>query len=75
MADYFSFPAELPDLSRMDRPALAAALEDVRARITQLDLQEPEDMESEEYELWGQRHEELEDLADDLLDLLEDQDV
>jgi hypothetical protein len=28
-------------------------------------------MESEEYEAWGDRHEELEDLVDDVLDRLE----
>ena len=36
------------------------------------DLEEPEDMESEDYEDWARRHEALEDLADDILDLLEE---
>ena len=29
-------------------------------------------MESEEYEAWGDRHEELEDLADEILDRLDE---
>ena len=31
-------------------------------------------MESEEYEAWGEAHEELEDLVDDILDRLEEMD-
>ena len=31
-------------------------------------------MESEEYEAWGDRHEELEDLADELMERLEELD-
>ena len=30
------------------------------------------DASREEYEVWGSRHEELEDLADELLDLLDE---
>ena len=29
-------------------------------------------MNSEEYEAWGERHEELEDLADEIMDRLEE---
>ena len=36
-----------------------------------LDYQEPEDMNSEEYEAWGNCHEDLEDLADAIQDLLD----
>ena len=61
-----------PDLGAMGREELEACLEEVRSRIAVLDQQEPEDMESEEYEVWGDRHEELEDLADELMDRLED---
>ena len=39
-----------------------------------LDEREPGDMESEEYEAWGDRHEELEDLADELMERLEELD-
>ena len=54
------------------RQALRAELEQVRRQIAALDLEEPEDMDSEEYEAWGDRHEELEDRADDLLEALEE---
>ena len=60
-----------PDLDGMDAEQLRAYLESVRARIGQLDEEEPEDMESEEYQEWGDRHEVLEDLADEILDRLE----
>ena len=54
------------------RQALRSELDEVRRQIAALDLEEPEDMDSEEYEAWGERHEELEDRADDLLDRLEE---
>ena len=44
----------------------------VRAQIRRLDRQEPKNMNSEEYEDWGDRHEELEDLADEIQDLLDE---
>ena len=37
-------------------------------------LEEPEDMASEAYEIWGGRREALEDLADDLMDRLDELD-
>ena len=36
------------------------------------DEEEPEDMESEEYDQWGDRHEALEDLSDEIEDLLDE---
>ena len=60
------------DLDTMDREELREALARVKALIEELDAQEPRNMESEEYEEWGERHEELEDLADEIMDLLED---
>lgn len=59
------------DLDSMDREELKEALERVHALIEALDEEEPHDMNSEEYEEWGDRHEELEDLADEIMDLLE----
>ena len=59
------------DLDSMDREELKEALERVRAMIEALDEEEPRDMNSEEYKEWGDRHEELEDLADEIMDLLE----
>ena len=74
MADLLDFSAyaEEPDLDVMDPEQLRDYLEIVRARIDALDGQEPEDMESEEYEAWGDRHEELEDLADEIRDRLDE---
>ena len=63
---------EEPELDGMDAEQLRAYLASVRARIEQLDEEEPEDMESEAYEDWGGRHEALEDLADEILDRLEE---
>ena len=59
------------DLDSMDREELKEALKRVRAMIEALDEEEPRDMNSEEYKEWGDRHEELEDLADEIMDLLE----
>jgi ribosomal protein L29 len=53
------------------RDQLLAQLQDLRAQIAQLDLEEPEDMDSEAYELWGERHEDLEDQVDELLEQLD----
>ena len=63
-----------PDTETMDREELKACLQEVRERIADLDEREPGDMESEEYEAWGDRHEEFEYLADDLIYLLEELD-
>lgn len=73
MAEFFSL-LPLPEeaaFSQMDRPALLDQLSALRAQIAQLDEQEPEDMESEAYELWGDQHEALEDLADAVLEQLD----
>ena len=40
--------------------------------LNDMDEREPADMNSEEYETWGDRHEELEDLADEIIDRLEE---
>lgn len=52
-----------PDLDTMGRTELQDYLNAVLAQIDQLDGQEPDDMSSEAYEAWGDRHEVLEDLA------------
>lgn len=73
MADIIHFDqyAREPDLDAMDREALRDYLRAVREQIGELDLREPEDMDSEAYEVWGDRHEELEDLADEIQDRLD----
>ena len=74
MADLLAFPGsrQEPDLEDMDRSQLTALLAQVREDIEALDQIEPEDMDSPDYEAWGDRHEELEDLEDDILERLED---
>ena len=72
MAQPIPFPALLPDPARMDREALLACLRETREQLDWLDDREPEDMDSEAYQLWGDRHEELEDLADEIMDRLEE---
>ena len=67
----FSGDREEPDIYSMDEAARRALLEDLREQIAQLDEAEPADMESEEYEVWGEAHEELEDLLDEVIDRLE----
>ena len=69
----FKFESEeYPDIESMDTQQLRDYLEELRSRIAVLDSQEPKKMDSEEYETWGDAHEELEDLVDEVLDRLED---
>ena len=59
MADFLEFDGGFaPDIDTMDREELQACLKEVRERIADLDEREPADMNSEEYEAWGDRHEE-----------------
>ena len=68
MADIINFGA-YRDPADMEKAELLAYLETLRGQIAELDEAEPADMESEAYEDWGQRHE---DLVDDVLDRLEE---
>ena len=43
----------------------------IEAQIAELDAREPANMDSEEYDLWADEHEQLEDLLDEILDLLD----
>ena len=71
MAEIIAFGAS-PDVDAMDRPALEAYLAEICRRIAALDEREPEDMSSEAYDEWSEEHEQLEDLADDILDRIEE---
>ena len=64
--------ARRPNLDVMDRQALTAYLAEIRRRIAALDEREPENMSSEAYDEWSEEHEQLEDLADDILDRIEE---
>ena len=59
--------------SPTQKESLLAQLEDLRATLDALDAQEPEDMNSDEYEQWGDLHEDLEDQIDEILDLLDEE--
>jgi len=63
---------EEPNPDELDKEGLQAYLETLKARIAKLDESEPEDMLSEAYVDWGNRHEKLEDLVDDVLDRLDE---
>lgn len=73
IVDFDQYDRE-PDLDAMSRDQLLAYQKDLWDQIAQLDEQEPEDMNSEAYEVWGDRHEMLEDLADEVRDRLDDLD-
>lgn len=70
----FSEYQEEPELESMNRQELEEYFRQVRERIAQLDEEEPADMNSEAYETWGDAHEDLEDLADEIVDRLEELD-
>ena len=60
--DFPAFPGQ-PELDGMDRAQLLSCLERIQLMLEHLDELEPEDMDSDAYEVWGERHEALEDLA------------
>ena len=74
MAKLFDFSnyREEPDMDSMDEAALRSYLKELQEQIAALDEEEPANMESEEYELWGEAHENLEDLVDEVMDRLDD---
>ncbi len=74
MAEMLSFEMPREDLGKMDRRALEEYLERLRALISELDAREPRNMNSEAYEQWGEEHEALEDLVDEVLDRLDELD-
>ena len=54
--DFPAFPGQ-PELDGMDRAQLLSCLERIQLVLEQLDELEPEDMDSDAYEDWGERHE------------------
>ena len=68
LQDYF----EEPDTAGMDKKELLSYLKTLRTRVEALDEQEPKNMNSEAYETWVDRHDELEDLIDEVLDRLDE---
>ena len=52
--DFPSFPGQ-PELDGMDRAQLLSCLERIQLVLEQLDELEPEGMDSDAYEAWGDR--------------------
>ncbi|MDD7222010.1 MAG: hypothetical protein SOW00_07895 [Oscillospiraceae bacterium] len=75
MAEIIEFPVQngAEDTDELSRDELLTLLERLRAEIAALDEKEPKNMNSEAYETWADRHEELEDQVDEILELLEDE--
>lgn len=72
MAEIFNFPLpDEDDLYQMDNSELETLLQNLKMKLNQLDKTEPVDMMSEEYEIWGDKHEKLEDLIDIIYETLE----
>ena len=59
------------DPKTMEPEELRAYLEDVRCELETMDEEDPEDETGEEFVDWAERHEELEDLADEIVEQLE----
>ena len=59
------------DPKTMEPEELRAYLEDVHCELETMDEEEPEDETGEEFVDWAERHEELEDLADEIVEQLE----
>lgn len=74
MADIIdiNFFEEAPDLSDFSQAQLIAYLKSVNHQLALLGESEPDDMDSEAYETWGDRHETLENLADEIQDRLDE---
>ena len=67
-----AFLDSFPGAEGLDAAALQDYLEQTQALIAGLDAAEPKNQNSEAFEQWAERHEELEDILDELLDALEE---
>lgn len=66
------FLDSIPEVDEIPADALEEYREKIEDAIAQLDACEPKNEQSEAYELWGDMHEDLEDILDELLDRLEE---
>ena len=72
MSEIFYLPITNEDeLYKMSSNELIVLLKNLNMQIEQLNQDEPEDMMSEEYEIWGDKHEKLEDLIDIISEILD----
>lgn len=67
-----AFLDSFPGAEALDEAELRDCLEQTKALIVGLDGAEPKNQNSEAFEQWAQRHEDLEDILDELLDALEE---
>ena len=71
MAEVFDF-GKYRGPQDMRKEELLAQLMQLQQEIAKLDEVEPDDMESEAYEVWGEQHEDLEDQLDEIRELLDE---
>lgn len=72
MARFIDFTPHRPEAADMDREELRRYRREIEEEIAELDAEEPEDMDSEAYDAWADRHEVLEDIRDEIEERLEE---
>ena len=60
------------DLEAMDKEQLKAYRKEILAQIRELEDEDPETLTSDDFEIWANKHEDLEDILDDIQDLLDE---
>ena len=66
------FTPDRPEVADMNPEELRQYWQEIEDKIANLDEEEPEDMDSEAYDAWADRHEMLEDIRDDIEERLEE---
>lgn len=66
------FLDSLPEVEELDAEELAELRGKIEDLIAELDAEEPKNENSEAYDLWAEKHEDLEDILDEILDRLDD---
>ena len=66
------FTPDRPEVADMNLEELRQYWQEIEEKIADLDEEEPEDMDSEAYDDWADRHEMLEDIRDEIEERLEE---
>ena len=66
------FTPDRPEVADMNPEELRQYWQEIEDKIANLDEEEPEDMDSEAYDDWADRHETLEDIRDEIEERLEE---
>ena len=66
------FTPDRPEVADMNLEELRQYWQEIEEKIADLDEEEPEDMDSEAYDDWADRHETLEDIRDEIEERLEE---